>query len=252
MFFLTLLVLCSFQGPPWAVSQNLRWRMAKGKHLFPFRTEQLSLSAPMVLGGQPPGRVGRRRFLILRRESIDRGAPGAGAAARAAAPDLARPAGIDRLEAVLAQGREVDDQVRGVGYSRCCCLFRIEHEFDSTVALGRLPVSAIGVARRLCDYRALQGFSACRRRGRGLRSRLVSRRWASGRRPGSASSRCRGRCGGIRPGGPAGSSTICSSAPISTISGFPDAFIRPVEALFVAVVLGSAGGVVVGRVGHPR
>ena len=36
--------------------------MARGKHLFPFRTEQLSPSAPMVLGSQGPGRVGRRRF----------------------------------------------------------------------------------------------------------------------------------------------------------------------------------------------
>jgi hypothetical protein len=36
--------------------------IARGKHLFPFRTEQLSLSAPMVLGPQGPGRVGRRRF----------------------------------------------------------------------------------------------------------------------------------------------------------------------------------------------
>src|SRR3954469_23103014 len=36
--------------------------IARGKHLFPFRTEPLSPSAPMVLGGQPPGRVGRRRF----------------------------------------------------------------------------------------------------------------------------------------------------------------------------------------------
>src|SRR3954468_13252908 len=37
--------------------------MARGKHLFPFRTEQLSPSAPMVLGSQGPGRVGRRRFI---------------------------------------------------------------------------------------------------------------------------------------------------------------------------------------------
>ena len=62
---------------------NFRWRIAKGRHLFPFRTEQLSLSAPMVLGGQPPGRVGRRRFLI------SQPAPWtvAGCAARLAAPD---------------------------------------------------------------------------------------------------------------------------------------------------------------------
>ena len=37
-----------------------------GKHLFPFRTEKLSLPGPMVLGGQPPGRVGRRRLLFER------------------------------------------------------------------------------------------------------------------------------------------------------------------------------------------
>src|SRR5437588_8497958 len=39
--------------------------MARGKHLFPFRTEKLSPSAPMVLGLQGPGRVGRRRFIHL-------------------------------------------------------------------------------------------------------------------------------------------------------------------------------------------
>ena len=38
--------------------------MARGKHLFPFRTEKLSPSAPMVLGSQGPGRVGRRRFFV--------------------------------------------------------------------------------------------------------------------------------------------------------------------------------------------
>src|SRR5437764_5044967 len=38
--------------------------MARGKHLFPFRTEPLSPSAPMVLGSQGPGRVGRRRFFL--------------------------------------------------------------------------------------------------------------------------------------------------------------------------------------------
>ncbi len=37
--------------------------IATGKHLFPFRTEKLSPLAPMVLGEQSPGRVGRRPFL---------------------------------------------------------------------------------------------------------------------------------------------------------------------------------------------
>ena len=39
--------------------------IARGKHLFPFRTEPLSPSAPMVLGPQGPGRVGRRRFFFI-------------------------------------------------------------------------------------------------------------------------------------------------------------------------------------------
>jgi hypothetical protein len=47
--------------------------MARGKHLFPFRTEQLSPSAPMVLGSQGPGRVGRRRFLQQARAPLRRG-----------------------------------------------------------------------------------------------------------------------------------------------------------------------------------
>src|SRR2546423_11337657 len=41
--------------------------LARGKHLFPFRTEKLSPSAPMVLGPRGPGRVGRRRFVIAGR-----------------------------------------------------------------------------------------------------------------------------------------------------------------------------------------
>jgi hypothetical protein len=36
--------------------------IAEGSHLFPFRTEKLSPPAPMVLQGQPCGRVGRRRI----------------------------------------------------------------------------------------------------------------------------------------------------------------------------------------------
>ena len=36
--------------------------MAKGKHLFPSRTQQLSPSAPTVLGWTRPGRIGRCRL----------------------------------------------------------------------------------------------------------------------------------------------------------------------------------------------
>ena len=54
------------------VSHRFPVVMARGKHLFPFRTEQLSPSAPMVLGSQGPGRVGRRRFESVQRAAFGR------------------------------------------------------------------------------------------------------------------------------------------------------------------------------------
>src|SRR5437764_15407208 len=62
-FFDTRVALCSFEGPGEAVSRPFPVAMARGKHLFPFRTEKLSPSAPMVLGPRGPGRVGRRRLI---------------------------------------------------------------------------------------------------------------------------------------------------------------------------------------------
>jgi hypothetical protein len=64
--------LCSFEGPGGVVSRSFPVALARGKHLFPFRTEQLSPSAPMVLGSQGPGRVGRRRFFRLTRAALGR------------------------------------------------------------------------------------------------------------------------------------------------------------------------------------
>ena len=55
--------LCSFEGPRRRGLDKFPVVIARGKHLFPFRTEQLSPAAPMVLGSQGPGRVGRRRSL---------------------------------------------------------------------------------------------------------------------------------------------------------------------------------------------
>src|SRR5918994_2200222 len=57
--------LWSFEGATHAQRPRLSQFsavIAAGVPLFPFRTEQLSPPAPMVLGGQPPGRVGRRRI----------------------------------------------------------------------------------------------------------------------------------------------------------------------------------------------
>src|SRR5207253_10300244 len=39
--------------------------MAEGRHPFPFRTRKLSPPAPMVLSGQPGGRVGRCRASLF-------------------------------------------------------------------------------------------------------------------------------------------------------------------------------------------
>src|SRR6266480_4941813 len=63
-FFASCHGLVRFSRSMGAVSQFFGGEIASGKHLFPFRTEPLSLSAPMVLGGQPPGRVGRRRSYL--------------------------------------------------------------------------------------------------------------------------------------------------------------------------------------------
>src|SRR5438132_11259604 len=62
------MLLWSFEGAPdRARAFTISAVLPAGRHLFPFRTEKLSLPGPMVLGGQPPGRVGRRRF-ICRKE----------------------------------------------------------------------------------------------------------------------------------------------------------------------------------------
>ena len=66
-FFDARVALCSFEGPGEALSRLFPVALARGKHLFPFRTEKLSPSAPMVLGPRGPGRVGRRRFFIAGR-----------------------------------------------------------------------------------------------------------------------------------------------------------------------------------------
>ena len=52
--------MCGFQGTK--VPERIPVVMAKGSHLFPYRTQKLSLSAPMVLGWRRPGRVGHCRI----------------------------------------------------------------------------------------------------------------------------------------------------------------------------------------------
>src|SRR5438270_9965503 len=44
--------------------------IAAESHPFPSRTRKLSPPAPMVLGGKPPGRVGRRRIILKREEAL--------------------------------------------------------------------------------------------------------------------------------------------------------------------------------------
>jgi hypothetical protein len=56
------IVRSSFQGASHALYEAFRLvAMAEGNHAYPSRTRPLSPPAPMVLGPQGPGRVGRRQ-----------------------------------------------------------------------------------------------------------------------------------------------------------------------------------------------
>jgi hypothetical protein len=184
-----------------AVSQDFRWRIARGKHLFPFRTEQLSPSAPMVLGGQPPGRVGRRRFYLRaappggpflctnipgargvesREASCDGrclvagadelgGAPRVlGKAIRSPPPRPALRLLRDGLEPVLAEGGEVDHQVGRVGKPPCELSSSFVHGGEPMFPPGRKPWFAGVLA---CQARMMRSASpppeAVRRGGDG-------------------------------------------------------------------------------------
>ena len=48
--------------------------IAKRIHLFPFRTQKLSSLALMVLGGQPPGRVGRSHVMFQGSSTVEHSA----------------------------------------------------------------------------------------------------------------------------------------------------------------------------------
>jgi hypothetical protein len=60
-------ILFSFEGT--TLQLNIRLViMAKRSHPFPCRTRKLSSSAPMVVGGSPPARVGRCQAKIVAKD----------------------------------------------------------------------------------------------------------------------------------------------------------------------------------------
>src|SRR3954468_4339506 len=98
-------LLWSFEGARASDSAAARlttWAViATGKHLFPFRTEKLSPLAPMVLGEQSPGSVGRppltsgpRVGSFFKPFPASRARPDR---ARAAGAPACRPAGASRI-----------------------------------------------------------------------------------------------------------------------------------------------------------
>src|SRR5215831_9131414 len=96
--------------------------MARGKHLFPFRTEPLSPSAPMVLGPQGPGRVGRRRFLLV--------------------PD---PADLEQIAgSQTLTGRSCRALERGARRERIMCRWTV---FAGSGRVGSCGVGAVAVRR---------------------------------------------------------------------------------------------------------
>ena len=102
------------RGSPAPTTSHFPVVIAAGKHLFPFRTEKLSPPAPMVLGGQPPGRVGRRRFFskgsprggpfVVRKSRLPRARPARRQLERALAPQRARS-----VPGAVAEPLEDDD-----------------------------------------------------------------------------------------------------------------------------------------------
>ena len=56
-----LIFLCGFEGAA-SIRFHFPVIMARRSHLFPSRTQKLSLLAPNVLGWKRPGRIGRCRF----------------------------------------------------------------------------------------------------------------------------------------------------------------------------------------------
>jgi hypothetical protein len=119
----TLLACVQFSSLAGARSRAISVAIARGKHLFPFRTEPLSPSAPMVLGGQPPGRVGRRRLF-----------------SRSRPPGRLRVSRGQSGRVALDRGAEVRPRVHGTG----------EAPVDSppSCALGSRPTGAAAGPRQ--------------------------------------------------------------------------------------------------------
>ena len=116
------MLLWSFEGErPRSAARRVNrhlttWAViAAGKHLFPFRTEKLSPLAPMVLGEQSPGRVGRRPFLCSTRDRSDP-APVVVVVGprRSGDAQLLAPVGVELAQALdaLAERRVGDEERR--------------------------------------------------------------------------------------------------------------------------------------------
>ena len=187
MFLAGLMRFSGSTGPSLQISGGA---IARGKHLFPFRTEPLSLSAPMVLGGKLPGRVGRRRFFCWIRPPRSAGAafsfPGCrsgrmgrrgeerpaalwtGGKAVVTSPATFRVAlALERrpltasLVAVLAEREHVDDQISGARETGRDSLVREDHARK----IGVYPDGKYVICREEL------GVVSC---GEGLRSRKAS------------------------------------------------------------------------------
>lgn len=85
-------------------------------------------------------RNGRRSTSVAGGDSaVGRALMGTAPRCRAIASFATRRGPRDRLQAVLAEGGKVDQQVDGVGQPSCECLLRIEHEFAIYEGLRTAP-----------------------------------------------------------------------------------------------------------------
>ena len=196
--------------------------IAAGKHLFPFRTEKLSPLAPMVLGEQSPGRVGRRPF--LRRRAPETG-PFVVRARSSRGAELVAPVRIELAQPsnALAERRVRDEQrgeaLLGERVRRCRAARSPGEAWNATSSIVLLePEQRVGEAvRRVAELRGeavgLRTRASARaadarttpRAGRARRAARAraSRRCAMPRRRAGedrrrASGRARRGCGGAR------------------------------------------------------
>ena len=136
--------------------------MTKGSHLFPYRTQQLSPSVPMVLGWRRPGRVGRCRNPFRRScktssffccdgcKAGDHRSPLQSAKAnKKTPPGVMLPGGVFTLPGVVAFSASRGDRIRPVTPARRSRLYITLRRFFGESARGSFCATKAALSQNL-------------------------------------------------------------------------------------------------------